>query len=57
MAEIDDLFDEMERSMHHVFHERVLQHVTCGYWRPSLDLYELPEMIVVLVELPGGGQG
>ena len=53
MADMDDLFDLMERNMQHLFQERVQQRLACGCWRPSLDIYELADRIVVLVELPG----
>jgi len=53
MSDPNDIFDEMERLINITLSHKAYVNVTSGHWRPSVDIYETGESIVILVELAG----
>jgi len=53
MNDPNDIFDEMERLINMTLSHKAYVNVTSGHWRPSVDIYETDESIVVMVELAG----
>jgi len=48
------LGSEIEKSIEHMFHSiNPIFNIAERSWKPSIDMYEAPEEVVVLAELPG----
>jgi len=53
MASANELFNDMEQGIYYLFYRHVQHNLATGYWRPSLDIYELADRLLIVVELPG----
>jgi HSP20 family protein len=53
MHNLDRIFHEMDQIFEVSLDKSALGRLPDAYWQPPLDIYELEDMLLVVVELPG----
>ena len=53
MDDPKNIFNEMERLLDLTLTHKAFQKASSGFWKPATDIYETPDCVLVLVEIPG----